>query len=221
MVSSRFVGVEMPAPVTPVDTTGPVEADAPLLAQTFCEQCADGDNVISGGTCNAGGTSCVCTFPQIFTGPLCRDVILPKDWDAFTAALPLDQQGPLDDPDNDNLPNIAEYYAAATARTASGRFRSLTEPQLDPFDADTDDDLLSDGFEWQHASSVDPWVADDYGADIDSDGLSNGQEQIHRSNPGSPDTDLDGVSDGDEVAQGALRPIPAMRGSDKMLSSFA
>jgi len=76
----------------------------------------------------------------------------------------------------------------------------------DPLDTDTDDGGTQDGTEVL-ADGTDPVAAplDDAAADPDNDGLSNAQEAAIGSDPNDPDSDGDGIDDGDEVGNdGAL-----------------
>ncbi len=70
----------------------------------------------------------------------------------------------------------------------------------DPNDPDTDDDLLTDGYEVKWG--LDPLVVDDINADPDNDGLTTEYESFYNTNPLDPDTDGDQVTDGVEVAHG-------------------
>jgi len=70
----------------------------------------------------------------------------------------------------------------------------------DPNDTDSDDDTLPDG--WEVDGGLDP--TDDtgdngVGGDPDADGLTNGAELANGTDPSNPDSDDDGLSDGDEV----------------------
>ena len=70
----------------------------------------------------------------------------------------------------------------------------------DPMSPDTDGDGLLDG--WEAAHGLDPLVPsgdDGADADVDGDGLTNIQEQRRGTDPWNPDTDGDGLSDGQEV----------------------
>ncbi|WP_435362116.1 hypothetical protein [Haloarchaeobius sp. DFWS5] len=88
-----------------------------------------------------------------------------------------------------------------------GAFREYTFG-TDPFDADTDDDGLSDWFE-QRTEGLDPLVADtdgdgvlDGAEDPDDDGLNNSAEEAAHSSLRVADTDSDGIHDGPEVENG-------------------
>lgn len=88
------------------------------------------------------------------------------------------------DSDGDGLTDLAEALTHGT----------------DPFDADTDNDGMEDGWEVQH--DLDP-LLDDAGMDSDSDGLTNAEELAEGTRPDRADSDRDGVSDADEVTAGS------------------
>ena len=66
----------------------------------------------------------------------------------------------------------------------------------DPFDSDTDNDNMPDG--WEVFNGLDPLI-DDSGGDLDSDTLFNLDEYTNGTDPNNSDTDDDGLSDGQEV----------------------
>jgi hypothetical protein len=68
--------------------------------------------------------------------------------------------------------------------------------------ADSDRDGLSDDFENQY-DSQDPSYPYDAGQDVDGDGLTSLSEDFFGTNPENPDTDGDGESDGQEIAEGS------------------
>ncbi len=76
----------------------------------------------------------------------------------------------------------------------------------DPHDFDTDNDGLSDGVEVGNGSDpldiCDPNMSFP-SCDPDGDGLTNGVEQAIGTNPGNPDSDLDGINDGQENTGGS------------------
>lgn len=83
----------------------------------------------------------------------------------------------------------------------------------DPFDSDTDDDGLPDGYE-VITLNTDPLEIDtdengisDADEDFDSDNLSNLGEYNHGTEPFNPDTDEDGFMDGDEVYTYGTEPL--------------
>ena len=94
----------------------------------------------------------------------------------------------LADTDEDGLPNLIEK-----------------EIGTKPYEADTDGDLLPDGYEVL-SLGTDPLKVDtddngvsDYDEDFDEDGLSNGKEYEMGTRPFNDDTDGDNLKDGDEV----------------------
>ena len=109
------------------------------------------------------------------------------------------------DSDNDGLVNILEYYSngikpgvnSTRVKRSTDAAVDVTKIGSDPTDADTDDDLLLDGFETFYGLS--PTKPDDSNADDDNDGISNLQEQIYGTDPLNADSDGDGTSDGTEV----------------------
>ena len=102
----------------------------------------------------------------------------------------------LADTDKDGLPNIIEK-----------------EIGTKPYEADTDGDLLPDGYEVL-SLGTDPLEIDtndngvsDYDEDFDTDSLSNGQEYEIGTRPYSSDTDGDNLNDGDEVNTYSTDPL--------------
>ena len=121
-----------------------------------------------------------------------------------------------DDPDNDGLANILEFYGVTLFETAfdlEGMNRSTyaengsmiegTVVGTDPFEPDEDGDLLIDGFEVFFG--LNPKANDTTDGDFDADGLDNLNEQIHGTDPLNPDSNGNGVSDATAVANGNAR----------------
>lgn len=123
----------------------------------------------------------------------------------FSDKDPLDAKS---DPDNDKASNLIEF-----------------EYQIDPRDPDSDRDgyfdgeEIADGFNpagigkidqdndgvpdwWEEKFAMDKTDPEDAQLDFDHDGLANFDEYAYRSNPGKPDSDDDGVLDGQEVKMG-------------------
>jgi len=83
----------------------------------------------------------------------------------------------------------------------------------DPYNPDTDNDGINDGDEVTNGSNpLDPCDPDDSAAicqiDTDGDGLTDAYEGVIGTDPNNPDSDNDGISDGDEVANGS-NPLDA------------
>ena len=124
------------------------------------------------------------------------------------------------DTDNDKLVNILEYYANQNIFVEQGNNRKVKRSldQITPIEnvgtnpnlADTDKDLLLDGFEFFNRMS--PNEVDSFSSDYDNDKLSNLDEQIHHTDPKNADSDGDGVTDGEEVAKSANPNDPSDEG---------
>jgi hypothetical protein len=88
----------------------------------------------------------------------------------------------LADHDGDSLANFAEYNL-----------------DTDPCNPDTDGDGMYDGWENSYSSCGLDLLAGDSVLDADTDGLNNIGEYNNSTDPCDPDTDGEGLSDGDEV----------------------
>ncbi|WP_455392301.1 lectin like domain-containing protein [[Eubacterium] cellulosolvens] len=75
---------------------------------------------------------------------------------------------------------------------------------LDQDDADDDNDGMPDA--WEEGYGFNPTSPWDALLDIDHDALTNLQEYMNGTNPTNPDTDNDGLSDGDEIIKYKLDP---------------
>lgn len=76
----------------------------------------------------------------------------------------------------------------------------------DPNNFDTDGDTLEDGYEIDNGlDPTDPTGDNGPSGDLDKDNLSNADEQLEGTRPDDPDSDGDGINDGDEV-NGTLNP---------------
>ncbi|MEA2012020.1 MAG: binary toxin-like calcium binding domain-containing protein [Verrucomicrobiota bacterium] len=104
---------------------------------------------------------------------------IPDGWEA-QYALDMKSNDSQNDPDNDDLTNLAEYANST-----------------DPNNPDTDADGLPDG--WEVENNFNPLsVADGY-ADDDNDFLSNREEYKNSTDYDNPDTDGDGLTDFEEI----------------------
>ncbi|WP_440876888.1 M4 family metallopeptidase [Thalassotalea sp. PLHSN55] len=104
---------------------------------------------------------------------------LPDFWEDQHGLDKNDQTDAINDNDEDLLNNLSEYHSGS-----------------DPHDADSDDDLLSDGEE-VHTYNTSP-----QNSDTDNDGLDDYQEVVtYQTNPLITDSDNDGLSDYEEVTR--------------------
>jgi len=123
---------------------------------------------------------------------------LPDEWErAYGLAIGMDDSGV--DSDGDGLDN-ADEYAAGTIPVepdsdgdGADDFLEYEVARTDPTVADTDGDLLLDG--WEILYGFDPNLPDT-GEDPDGDGVSNVVEQRNGTDPRLSDSDGDGVDDG-------------------------
>jgi hypothetical protein len=140
------------------------------------------------------------TDPNDFDGD---DDLLPDGWEVAHSLNPksaLGSHGTAGDPDADLLTNLGEYqhstnpWDADTDDDTLSDYAEVMTHFTNPLLADTDGDTLSDSAEINlHLTSPTSW-------DTDGDNLSDGAEVLtHGSNPLSQDSDSDGLSDAAEV----------------------
>lgn len=113
-------------------------------------------------------------------------------------------------------PLRAAGAAVAQSRIdVDGELRPTTAPDIgvDQFN-DVDGDQLADQWEVQHAGNLTALTG--RSQDADSDALSNEREYLSGANPVMPDTDSDGVSDGDEVIVHGSDPTRSDTDADDM-----
>lgn len=110
--------------------------------------------------------------------------------------VPYDEWCYLEDNDEDGLPDLIEKEIGS-----------------DPLNADTDEDMIPDGYE-ALSLGTDPIKSDtdengisDFDEDFDADNLSNGREFELNTNPYNPDTDGDTLLDGDEIDIYSTNPL--------------
>jgi hypothetical protein len=108
----------------------------------------------------------------------------------------------------DNCPNIANADQLNTDGDSFGN----------ACDTDDDNDGLPD--EWEDFHNLDPLDSADASRDTDADGLTNLQEYAAGSNPGNPDTDNDGLTDGTEVNAYGTDPADADTDNDGLNDGY-
>ena len=115
-----------------------------------------------------------------------------------------------EDPDGDGLTNLEEL--SGSENDAFGN-----EP-TDPLDADSDDDDLTDGEETSSTPATDPNTPNDEQnvVDSDDDGLTDTEEGVLGTDPNDPDTDGDGLLDGEEVNTYKTDPLDADTDGDTL-----
>ena len=115
-----------------------------------------------------------------------------------------------EDPDGDDLTNLEEV-------TGSENDAFGNEP-TDPLDADSDDDDLTDGEETSSTPATDPNTPNDEQnvVDSDDDGLTDTEEGVLGTDPNDPDTDGDGLLDGEEVNTYKTDPLDADTDGDTL-----
>ena len=115
-----------------------------------------------------------------------------------------------EDPDGDGLTNLEEV-------TGSENDAFGNEP-TDPLDADSDDDDLTDGEETSSTPATDPNTPNDEQnvVDSDDDGLTDTEEGVLGTDPNDPDTDGDGLLDGEEVNTYKTDPLDADTDGDTL-----
>jgi len=247
----------------------------PIRIDTDLDGLSDGQEVRDR---NLDGVADGGFFPNWAGGDLDNDGIMdgPTDWDTDGDGMPdgfevidrfgntrqpaLDPYDPTDgdeDPDGDGLTSLQEYLVRdalfGNPPTDFGGTPAIWDYSTDPFDSDSDDDGMPDGFEVIHGlHPMDPILIDPIpsgdpsderyvtlgvGGDPDGDGLWNLREynirfrfnpnadpdsSIDRStHPWRPDTDLDGLGDGEEDRTFAADPITQDTDNDRLPDGVA
>ncbi len=125
---------------------------------------------------------------------------LPDAWEIINGFDPFYSGEYVDD--GDFLTVLEEYRLGTDARNPDTDGDGVNDNDdqfpLDPrYQFDEDSDGMPDAYELEHG--FDTWRYDAH-EDLDSDGLSNINEFLSGSDPSHPDSDLDGVFDGEDVA---------------------
>jgi hypothetical protein len=101
-----------------------------------------------------------------------------------------------------------QHTITVTATDSRGKAASVSRSVTSYGAGDSDGDTLADNWEYSNFGSLEQ----DGAGDFDSDGLSNGEEFARGTAPTLPDTDGDGVSDGDEVNVYGTNPVASNKG---------
>lgn len=126
-------------------------------------------------------------------------------WEVYYGLDPLDPNDAFDDLDSDGFDFDHDDWI-----NFNETFTNLEEflNGTDPYDPDTDDDRMPDG--WEVEYGLDPLANDTLG-DLDGDGITNYEEwdneffdvdDIIQMNPSSQDSDNDGILDQEEIIPG-------------------
>jgi transglutaminase-like putative cysteine protease len=107
------------------------------------------------------------------------------------------------DSDNDKLTDFYEVRTKYDNSTVDWDGDSIFDYYTDPNNEDTDGGGAKDGNEVLNGFDPLNLFDDDLLIDDDDDGLINVEEDIHGTNRTNPDTDGDGVEDGEEVYEGS------------------
>ncbi len=131
----------------------------------------------------------------------------------------------LIDSDQDGLSDFDEVntyftnpYSYDSDTDGLSDFEEVITYSTDPNSIDSDSDLMSDYFEVFYG--LNPNNPSDANNDSDVDGLTNLQEFTYGTNPYLRDTDLDSISDGDEVNIYHTNPLSSDSDDDSLSDSY-
>lgn len=141
-----------------------------------------------------------------FTLPTNNDTdsdLMPDGWEINNGLNPIIVDNETDS-DSDGLINIVEYQEGTHPMNNDTDSDDLLDGLevnsvfTNPLSPDTDMDIMTDG--WEYFNGLNPLSSGESYLDYDNDGLMNLIEFKVNSNPNKVDTDGDGFSDEDEVA---------------------
>jgi hypothetical protein len=149
---------------------------------------ADGDGLANAGEASFGAD------PHV---PDSDGDGMPDGWEAAHGLDPARASDAAEDPDGDSFDmDFSGRIDPGEAFGNAREYRAGSDPQA----ADSDGDLLPDGYEW--LCGLDPKSPADALLDADGDGLTNLNESRAGSVASRPDSDGDGMGDAFEVAHG-------------------
>jgi hypothetical protein len=203
----RVSGNATPTITGDSDLDGLLDSEEPGAGTDPNNYDTDGDGLMDGDEVNFFGTDA--------DNPDSDGDGLNDNFEAFTNEFdPQDSADATQDFDNDGLSNVDEINAGYAWDNPDMDGDGLSDGaevnthSTDPQDFDSDDDTLSDGFEIENGMDPnDATGANGLDGDIDEDGLTNVDELNRGTTVGNPDTDNDGISDGEEVNTYGTNPL--------------
>lgn len=126
--------------------------------------------------------------------------IIQDGWEIEFDLDPLNASDAKLDPDGDGLVFTVNNVTLKLDFSNYNEYRAGT----DPYDPDTDDDGMLDG--WEDYFKLDPLNSSDSSMDPDGDGLKNAVECLNGTNPSKNDTDSDGLDDMVELVTHRTNP---------------
>ncbi|TVZ39812.1 FG-GAP repeat protein [Alteromonadaceae bacterium 2753L.S.0a.02] len=189
----QYLSVDFPDPVDDdFDTDGLTLLEEFQAGSDFMERDTDNDGLLDGD--DIAPTNPLYTFDEDNDG-------IPNEYEYEHGLAPFEDDS-QDDLDGDWLSNLQEFLLGTDPQNrdtdGDGFWDGQEHFPLNPsFGFDSDRDGMPD--EYEIKNGLDPYNLYDGGEDLDGDMLNNSQEFLAGTRPDSPDTDFDGVLDGDDL----------------------